>query len=806
MHTILTCIKHDHDGRLLALAALVCILGVYASFAVSSHAGRSQGRARSWWKAVTVVASSCTAWATHFIALLAFKPHTAAAFDPLLTVVSLFSAGIIGVALLVSAGRRVRAIRFAAGVTMGVGIGFLHYIGQSAYLVQGQIAWNLAMVLPSLLAAFAVAGLALVAAGERSHLVRAAGAPLLLLSIAVLHFSGMAAMTITYDPRVILPASAISPAAITPVVAGVCIGLLVLAVVGVRFDLAAKARARLDRQRLRALANMSLEGLLICDGDLIVSSNSSLERLSGLEGNQLVGHFASSLFPGIDLPTLPEREERDAELIGADGRPVPVRVLRSLVPVGHKVQTVIAIRDQSERLRAEAEIRTLAFSDPLTGLANRTRFAGLLELQAAWHREQGRDFALLMIDLDRFKLVNDTLGHPVGDLLLRKVADRLISTVHSGDIVARLGGDEFAVLQLDVRHPDWPAELASRIVEALGDQPFVVEGQSVHIGASVGVVLSNGTDDTAELLRNADLALYAAKGDGKGTFRFFEPVLDERMQERRTVEAGLRRALDQGELELHFQPLLDTATRRVTAAEALVRWRDPERGLIPPGDFIALAEETGLIIPLSEWVLQTACAEAALWPGGIRVAVNCSPVQFREARLASVVKAALDAAGLPPHRLELEITEGTLLVDQERTLATLNELREAGVHISMDDFGTGYSSLGYLRRFPFDKIKVDQSFVSQLPGDPESAAIVRAIVTMSRGMGMTTTMEGVETVEQLGFATDEGCDQVQGFLISRPLPAGDFRRFLSRGADHLPDPADTAADPQHALPLRAVRR
>jgi len=788
MHSILTCINHDHDSRLIALAAVVCILGVYAAFSVSAHAARSAGTARRGWGSLAIIASGSTAWATHFIALLAFKPRAPAAFDPLLTAASLLSAiAIIGAALLVAMRYRRRPVRFAAGVVMGVGIGTLHYLGQSAYLVQGRVAWDLDLVLPSIIVALVIAGLAVVAASERTRWLRRSAAPLLLLSIAVLHFSGMAAMTIIYDPRVRLPADAVSPAAITPLVAGVCIGLLVLTVMGVRFDLAAKARLRLDRQRLRALANMSLEGLLICEGDRIVSSNNSLERLSGIDGAELVGRFASSLFPGVDLPSLPEREERDAELVGADGHPVPVRVLRSQVPVGHRMQTVIAVRDQSERLRAEAEIRTLAFSDPLTGLANRARFQDVLHLQAAWHREQGRTFALLMIDLDRFKLVNDTLGHPVGDLLLRKVADRLISTVHSGDIIARLGGDEFAVLQLDVRHPDWPAQLARRIVDALGDQPFVIDGQPVHIGASVGLVLSGDADgDTAELLRNADLALYAAKADGKGTFHTYEPVLDERMQERRAVEAGLRRALDRGELELHFQPLLDTATRRVTSAEALVRWRDPARGLIPPGDFIALAEETGLIIPLSEWVLRTACSEAALWPGGLRVAVNLSPVQFREARLAAVVKSALDAAGLPPHRLELEITEGTLLVDQERTLAILNELRDAGVHISMDDFGTGYSSLGYLRRFPFDKIKVDQSFVSQLPEDAESAAIVRAIMTMSRGLGMTTTMEGVETIEQLGFATEEGCDQVQGFLISRPLPAAEFRQFLVNGADHLP--------------------
>jgi diguanylate cyclase (GGDEF)-like protein len=790
MHSILTCIKESHDPRLIVLAALVCTLGVYAAFAISAHGSRSSGRARQGWGAVAIVASGSTAWATHFIALLAFKPRTPAAFDPLLTVASLISAIlIIGLALVIAMKRRRRPVRFGAGVILGGGIGALHYIGQAAYLVEGRVVWNLGLVYPSVIAALGIAGLALVVSGERNRWVRRAGAPLVLLSIAVLHFSGMAAMTIIYDARVALPPNAVSPAAITPLVAGVCIALLALAVLGMRSDLAAKAALRRDRQRLRALANVSLEGLLICDGDRIVTSNSSLERLSGLDGDALIGGFASSLFPGIDLPSLPEREERDAELIGADGRPIPVRVLRSHVPFGHKLQTVIGVRDQSERLRAEAEIRTLAFSDPLTGLANRARFTDLLELQAAWHREQGRSFAVLAIDLDRFKQVNDTLGHAVGDLLLRKVADRLISTAHSGDIVARLGADEFAVLQLDVRHPDWPEQLARRIVEASSEQPFVIDGEPVHIGVSVGVAVWNGVADTAELLRQADLALYAAKADGQATFRRFEPALEARVQERRMVEAGLRRALDQGELELHFQPVLDTVARRIVGAEALVRWHDPARGMIPPGDFIALAEETGLIVPLSEWVLRTACSEAALWPGGLRVCVNLSPVQFREARLAELVAGALEAAGLAPHRLELEITEGTLLVDHEATLATLAALRATGVRIAMDDFGTGYSSLGYLRRFPFDRIKVDQSFVRQLPDDRESAAIVRAILTMSKGLGMATTMEGVEMAEQLRFATDEGCDEVQGYLISHPLPAAELRAFMARAVE-VSEPAE----------------
>ena len=330
--------------------------------------------------------------------------------------------------------------------------------------------------------------------------------------------------------------------------------------------------------------------------------------------------------------------------------------------------------------------------------------------------------------------------------------------------------------------------LAARVIEALEERPFLLDGQSVHLGGSIGIALApeDGTDP-AELLRNADLALYAAKADGKGTFRRYDVSLDERTKQRRVLEAGLRNALANGQLELEYQPLVAASTGRIISAEALVRWRHPERGLIPPTEFIGLAEETGLVQPLGNWVLRTACAEAATWPEGISIAVNLSPAQFRERSLVALVASALDAAGLSPHRLELEITEGILLTDEKRTIETLTELRAMGVRISMDDFGTGYSSLSYLRKFPFDRIKIDQSFVRQVPDDAESAAIVRAIITLSACLGIATTVEGVEPPDQYDFSVREGCDTIQGFHVSRPLRNDAFAALLaSRGIGEAP--------------------
>lgn len=772
--------RHAHDGRLILLAGLVCAAGIYASFALAQHAARATGVLRMRWGLVSIVASGGTAWATHFIVLLAFRPGMPAAFEPILTATSLLCAiAGIGAGVSISIQTRRRRLHFASGLVVGLGVATLHYVGQAAYLVQGHVTWNLWLVLPSILVSLPISGLAMMAVAHRNPRIRTIAAPLLLFSITLLHFCGMAAMSLRFDPVERFPDGAMSPQAIAPIVAGVSLVLISLAVLGWRFDLAAKARLRQDRRRLRELADVALEGLLICSGDRIVTANNSAERLSGVEGGALAGTSLGILLPGLRVEDLPEREERESELMAADGSLVPVRVLRHEVTLGHRLQTVIAVRDQRERLRTEAKIRTLAFHDALTGLANRTRFFDLLASQSASQRAADQSFAVLMLDLDRFKPVNDMHGHAAGDIVLQMVAERLQSVVRDKDVVARLGGDEFAVLLLGQTGPGGAEQLATRIVQVIASRPFLIDGHPVHVGTSVGIAKApfDGKDPT-ELMSHADLALYAAKAAGRGTYRCYDVTLDERMRARRSLEAGLRHALAEDQLELHYQPLIDAKSGQITSAEALVRWNHPERGQIPPADFIGIAEETGLILPLGKWVLETACLEAGSWPNAMSVAVNLSPVQFREPALVEMVADALRRSNLPPERLELEITEGVLLHDEVRTLQILGELRALGVRISMDDFGTGYSSLSYLRKFPFDKIKIDQSFVRQVPDDAESAAIVRAIITMGSCLGMLTTVEGVETSAQFDFSVSEGCDTIQGYLISMPLDQRDFTAFI----------------------------
>jgi diguanylate cyclase (GGDEF)-like protein len=431
--------------------------------------------------------------------------------------------------------------------------------------------------------------------------------------------------------------------------------------------------------------------------------------------------------------------------------------------------------DITERQKIEARIAHMARHDVLTGLANRFLCLERLDIAIERLRRLGETFAVFVFDLDLFKSVNDSLGHAIGDELLRRFAQRLEASIQPGWTAARIGGDEFAVIQVTPSDQHAAAIGLAETIIAEVSAPFEIDGHRIVLGVSIGVTLApHDGDDGAELMKNADLALARAKAEGRGDYRFFEPEMDAAARLHRALEIDLRNALLRREFELHYQPLIDIATHTACGAEALVRWRHPEHGLMAPDHFIPIAEETGVIIPMGEWILDTACAEAAKWPEHVNIAVNLSPIQFRSSHLVAAVREALARSRLAPQRLELEITESVLLEKDAGNLATLHALADLGVSIALDDFGTGYSSLSYLRTFPFQKIKIDRSFIAGMGEHADCGAIVSAITGLGHSLDVTTTAEGVETREQLALLRAAGCSQAQGYLFSRPLPAAEL--------------------------------
>jgi diguanylate cyclase (GGDEF)-like protein len=561
-----------------------------------------------------------------------------------------------------------------------------------------------------------------------------------------------------------------------------------------REQLIAQSESEINKRKVHldaALNNMS-QGLLMFDGDeSLVLSNRRFADLYDVPQETLSPgtSFLDLLTASKTMGNHPEHTVREVyeqqQPLIREGRPGSFhQTLKSgqIIAVSHAPMDnggwVATYEDITERKRAESQIEHMAHHDALTGLPNRVRIREELG-RALVQARQGGKLAVLCLDLDHFKAVNDTLGHPVGDALLQVVAERLQGCLREGDTVARLGGDEFAVVQNRIDTPEAPSILAERIIEALS-APYDLDGHQVVVGASVGIALAPGdSDGSDELLKAADMALYRAKMDGRGTYRFFESEMDARMQRRRALELDLRKALPAGEFEIHYQPLVDLKAGKVTGFEALLRWKHPERGDVSPDDFIPLAEEIGLIGQIGAWVLRQACADASGWPGDVRVAVNLSPSQFKTRAVVLDVVAALGRSGLAAQRLELEITETVMLQDTEATIAILQEFRALGVRISMDDFGTGYSSLSYLRKFPFDKIKIDQSFVRDLPDSHDATAIIKAVSGLSTALGMTTTAEGVETLGQLDKVRLEGCTEVQGYYFSPAVPASQIVELIS---------------------------
>ena len=776
MLRVYACVTGEHDIRLVLVAGALCLLAAFTAFSIFEQAWRA-GRRQWWWTALAGFVAGTGIWATHFVAMLAYRPHLPIGYDLNLTLASIAAAVLVTGAGWTAALRGGRGGTIAAGTVIGAGIGTMHYIGMAAVKLPGRFAWDDGLVAASLLIGIGLSVAALAEHRRRPQALPWRPALLFTLAICGLHFTAMAAASVFPDARLQVPPAAIDGTVLTLAVVAMALVILAIGFMMVLFDRKLARNAIEESRRLRTFADAAVEGLVVIDGERIVDANRSFLRLAGFDSLGGAPERLSDLLIEANLASLsmaPDAPPSECRLMRADGETREVELLlRPLAWRGRELR-ILAVRDISERKEAAERIAHLAFHDALTGLPNRAVFADHLERIVARSGECHEPVAVLCVDLDGFKAVNDLYGHPAGDALLVAAAQRLRAAVRGHELVARLGGDEFAIVQAGGQQPDHAGLLAGRILEALAE-PFSIGLDTVRISGSVGVALFPAdAPDQAGLVKNADMALYRAKAEGRGTVRFYEAAMDEALRRRRQLEADLRQAIDRGELSVHYQPLAELESGRILGFEALLRWTHGRLGEIGPATFIPLAEESGLILKLSDWVLREACAEAARWTPALKLSVNLSPVQFSQGDLAAGIEAVLAETGLDPGRLELEVTEGLLIKDADKAIAVLERLKAIGVQIAMDDFGTGYSSLSYFRMFPFDKVKIDQSFIRDMIDNPQARAIIRSVIGLGQGLGMPVVAEGVETAEQLAALRAEGCDQVQGYWISRPGPIAHF--------------------------------
>ncbi|MCV0350738.1 MAG: EAL domain-containing protein [Nitratireductor sp.] len=777
MLTVYNCIVNEHDPGMVLLAGVIGAIASFAAIILLQHLCKSTGRTRWLWTAVAAICFGFGVWATHFIAMLAFAPGLPTAYDVPLTAVSLLLAIVFSGLGMSVAARQKLDHHLVGGAIVGSGIAVMHFTGMAALEVEGRLMWDMGLVAASLIAGVVLGALAMRIALSRSNEAKTIAASLTLtLAICTMHFTAMGAVSIIPDPTITISPFSIPSMWLAMAVAFAAFMIFLMTAVALWVDIRDRSRAITEERRMRGLANAAMEGLLVCDDTTIITANQSLCTLSGRPLDELIGMDFTKLFTSIEKNgVLADEPVWETTLKHADGTTQPVELLSRVIDYSGKPHTVVAVRDLRERKKAEADIRRLAMHDTLTNLPNRRNFTARLEEEMEALPE-GKSIALLCLDLDRFKEVNDLFGHAAGDTMLRKVADNAGRALRHGQMLARLGGDEFAIIAPGLSDPREAAALAEEILHAFRKENEQASNDGL-MSTSIGIALyPQDARDQETLINHADTALYRAKSEGRDTYRFYEHEMGQEARARRIMEHELRHAVGRREFHLVYQPQKKLDTGELIGYEALLRWKHPERGNISPGVFIPVAEESGAIVPIGEWVLQTACSAAASWKDDLMIAVNVSAVQLHSVNFPQTVHRVLLETGLSPHRLEIEITETALVRDMHRALTTLRQLKALGIKVAMDDFGTGYSSLSNLRAFPFDKIKIDGSFIRQVDTNEQAATIVKAVLGIGRGLGLPVLAEGVETSGELSFLANEFCQIGQGYYLGRPSPIEDVLR------------------------------
>lgn len=782
MFRVLDCLTNQHDFTLVLLAGAICAIASFTAFQIYQRARGSHGSQRLGWLFLAGVATGAGIWATHFVAMLAFQPGLPVAYEPVLTGISLIIAmAVTTFGFAICAYSTSTAISAFGGAIIGAGISSMHYTGMRGFQMPGRIEWDpvlaySAVMLGVLFSAAAVIAFEHVKEGYRT----VAGAALLTLAICAMHFTAMGAAIIVPDPTIFIVPAVLDNSIMALAVAGITLIVIFAGVTAVLID---DQTTRDAGERSQELVDATIEGIVVAQSGTIQNVNRRVCELSGYSDQELQG---MQLWPDIIDGPMPEyqkdRERLEAFLKTKEGAKIPVEVVYRPYVSRQDADQVFAIRDLRERNDAEERIRYLAHNDVLTGLPNRISLSRKMK-EVMRSSQPGREaFAVMCMDLDRFKDVNDVLGHTAGDEVLKEAARRMLDAIGDRAFLARVGGDEFVILQAGHNQPEGISLLATCLHEQF-EKPFNIESQVVQIGLSAGVaVFPDDGSDSQTLMGNADTALYRAKSQGRGKTCFFEPEMDQAQRMRRKLAQAMHNAIANNEFELHYQPQVHIPTAELIGFEALIRWHHPELGLVSPSEFIPIAEETGMILPIGEWVLREACREAAAWSSPCKVAVNLSPKQFQQPNLAGLVLQILEETGLDPSRLELEITETTLFEDQQNALKILGQLKGLGVSIAMDDFGTGYSSLSTLQSFPFDKIKIDRSFVDKVEDAKEAAAIVKSVLSLGKSLGIPVLAEGVETDSQLKFLANEQCTAVQGFYFGKPQSAAHVIDVLQSGS------------------------